>query len=900
VLENTVLAVKCLRLYDRFNSKMGVRLIAFIIIGVLSLAATLTLTSAIIIRSAFEQLYTDKLMVASHVLLAQYAPDDFIPFIEKLKAADGFEASARGYLSDRLLLTEPDAGNGGFAPDTAAARERMADYRKTFAALKDEEYFSIYKRLLEVRVGTGVKYLYVITDLGMDDAYVYLFDAIFQGDTVNAANDDFGTVDLKKNFIGVERVFETGETVLEYGDYGNMRTGALCYSYTPVLDDYGNVIAVIGADVNLQSLSSQLNTFLTLSVVLVVLLTLVFTIIIILLLRKIILRPIRKLSEVSSEIAEGNIYATVPNWITKRLDEMGSLGRLYRMMNTVFQNLFSNLSILFEAAIAGKLEARIDTAQFQGSFAQLVEKMNDTLDIIGVYFDSIPSTLVVLNSEYDIAYANQHFKNTFSGFPLPYLWQKMLNVTDEDDLPSLKKRFDDSLQKGEFTALASFEIGGETRWFTYVCNRIGNNNGAIVIVWDNTELVITKDKALSASHAKSEFLANMSHEIRTPMNAIIGMTSIAESTGDIERKDYAIVKIKEASHHLLGVINDILDMSKIESGKFELAPVEFDFQKMFQRIVNVIQFRVDEKKQELSLSIDGSIPRTLIGDEQRLAQVITNLLGNAVKFTPEYGMISVLARNAGEDNGVCTVQIEVTDTGIGISPEQQEKLFQSFQQAESSTSRKYGGTGLGLVISKNIVEAMNGSVWIESSLGKGATFAFTVQMRRGEESQELSGLGALSGARTDPLCDSPNAWEMKTEHSDRTDLFGGRRILLAEDVEINREIVLALLEPLHLEIDCAKNGKEAIEMFTKNSAEYDLIFMDLQMPEMDGFEATNVIRNLDMPKAKTIPIVAMTANTFKEDINRCLASGMNGHIGKPVNYNLILEQIQFFIPAASS
>ena len=246
-------------------------------------------------------------------------------------------------------------------------------------------------------------------------------------------------------------------------------------------------------------------------------------------------------------------------------------------------------------------------------------------------------------------------------------------------------------------------------------------------------LKITMHSLEIASRAKSDFLANMSHEIRTPMNAIIGMTSIGKSTTDIDRKTNCFEKIESASTHLLGIINDILDMSKIEVGKFELAPVEFRFEKMFQQVVNVINFRIEEKRQKFTVYIDRNIPQFLVGDEQRLAQVITNLLGNAVKFTPEKGSIGINTYFLGEEDGICTIEISIRDTGIGISPEQQAKLFQSFQQAESSTSRKFGGTGLGLSISKSIVEMMGGEIKLESELGKGSVFSFTVRVSRGEK-----------------------------------------------------------------------------------------------------------------------------------------------------------------------
>jgi signal transduction histidine kinase/ActR/RegA family two-component response regulator len=382
------------------------------------------------------------------------------------------------------------------------------------------------------------------------------------------------------------------------------------------------------------------------------------------------------------------------------------------------------------------------------------------------------------------------------------------------------------------------------------------------------------------SRHKSAFLANMSHEMRTPMNAIIGMTTIGKTAPDIERKDYCFKKIEDASTHLLGVINDVLDISKIEADKFELSSEEFNFENMLQHAVNVINFRIDEKRQQFSVHIDQAIPKILVGDEKRLAQVVTNLLGNAVKFTPERGCISLASHYMGEENGLYTIQISVTDTGIGISSEQQESLFQPFQQAESGTTRKYGGTGLGLVISKRIVEMMGGSIWIESELDKGSTFAFTIQVHSNTQAYS-------------PVTGKQQA---EKEQANIEGVFAGRRILLAEDMEINREIVKALLEPTRVEIDCATNGKEALSMFMQSSEKYDVIFMDMQMPEMDGYEATRRIRALDLPKAKTIPIIAMTANVFREDVEKCLQAGMNSHIGKPLNFNDVIERLHTFLP----
>jgi len=404
------------------------------------------------------------------------------------------------------------------------------------------------------------------------------------------------------------------------------------------------------------------------------------------------------------------------------------------------------------------------------------------------------------------------------------------------------------------------------------------------------ELVIQSEEARSASRAKSAFLANMSHEIRTPMNAIIGMSAIGKSDSGIERKDYCFAKIEDASRHLLGIINDILDMSKIEANKFELSPEKFVFENMIQSAVNVVNFRIDEKKQKFAVHIDKEIPGILIADDQRLAQVVTNLLWNAVKFTPELGSIDLDARFLGEKDGLCSVEITVRDTGIGISPEQRENLFCSFQQAEASTARRYGGTGLGLAISKNIVEMMGGTIRVESELGKGSAFTFTVLA----EKDSAAGGAANSAAGADR--------GQKEGKRDLDGLFAGRRVLLAEDVEINREIVLALFERTRLEIDCAENGAVAVHKFNEAPGRYDLIFMDIQMPEMDGYEATRRIRAIEAGRnagagggaafPKQIPIIAMTANVFREDIEKCLEAGMNSHVGKPLNFSEVLDKLK--------
>jgi signal transduction histidine kinase/ActR/RegA family two-component response regulator len=377
---------------------------------------------------------------------------------------------------------------------------------------------------------------------------------------------------------------------------------------------------------------------------------------------------------------------------------------------------------------------------------------------------------------------------------------------------------------------------------------------------------------------KSDLLANMSHEIRTPMNAIIGLAHLMRADTLTPRQREQLAKIDRSANHLLNIINDILDLSKIETGKLQLEVADLDLDEVLGNVRSILSARLDDK--QIGLVIDCEpINFRLRGDQTRLSQALLNYASNAIKFS-DGGTVTIRVRKRSETNHTVVLRFEVTDHGIGISPFDQQRLFNAFEQADSSTTRKYGGSGLGLAITKRLAQLMHGEVGLSSAPGKGSTFWFTAELEK------------AGAAMTEEIAGTERN---ESPESILRNEYPGRRVLVAEDEPVNREIAVYLLEAVGLDVDTAADGEQAVAL--ASGKRYDFILMDMQMPHLDGLDATRQIRKLG--QGRDTPIVALTANVFSEDKARCLDAGMNDHLAKPIRAEALYDALLRWIRPSS-
>lgn len=498
------------------------------------------------------------------------------------------------------------------------------------------------------------------------------------------------------------------------------------------------------------------------------------------------------------------------------------------------------------------------------------------------FLESVPDAIIIVNHEGNIQYSNRQTEFLFG-----YKKSEIIGNKIELLIPNRFKEAHQNHRNKYFSNIKVRRMGEGMQLFAkhknqtefpveislsklnteknlLVCASIRDVSSQKKI---ENELKEAIENAENAVKAKQQFLSNMSHEIRTPMNAIIGFTKVILKTNLTKKQKKYMSAIKMSGDTLIVLINDILDLAKVDAGKMSFEKLPFKLSLSIATLLHLFETKIQEKKLELIINYDSTIPDVLEGDAIRLNQIFLNLISNAIKFTPE-GKINISTRNLAEDDENITIEFSVTDTGIGIENENLEKIFENFQQAHNQTSRIFGGTGLGLAIVKKLVEAQGGNIRVESEVNKGSTFSFILTFKK---------------TNKEPLYDNETI-ELVDYPIDKI------KILVVEDVKLNQFLMKTLLNEFGFENDSAENGKVAIEKLEKNK--YDIILMDLQMQIMNGFEATDYIRN--KLKLQT-PIIALTADVTTVDLEKCKALGMNDYITKPIDDCLLYSKIVSFI-----
>ena len=979
------------------------------------------------IRRMYEEDFTERVLLTNAIMATIIDSEDVSFFAELIRNQDdAFRQRQVQFYYDREKYTQL-VEEGASEEQIEELFNRLTDFHNELTSLKTEKYWNTIHELKRLRDISHSTYLYVLADTGLqtkdgEALFTFILDAEDDVEYGGITSDGLGTCNIAEDHA---KEIYTTKKQMERVAYYNAIYGELYYAYAPIFNNSGDVIGVMGTDLELEHMKGSIsnsallfNAIFLLSFVIILLFIFAF-------LRIGITRPLSGLTQTARELAQGNVYSPVPEASLKQRDEIGTLANAINDMGFTYQEMISSTEKLFDAANIGRLDVRNDAGKFKGDIQNVIRQINGTLDSMTLYLNNIPESIFIMSKDLEMYFRNDQFIRRFGDIEASRFISQLLPPGRQEEPDSDERQ---QYLKEQVSGILSRPNNNLTAWINNLCfsiilkeivlpNEMAENS-ILVIAVDITDLMNEKEKAQAAARAKSDFLSRMSHEMRTPMNAIIGMTKISENTNDVSKMRHCLSTIGVSSGHLLDIINDVLDMSKIEAGKFELENVPMNIEKMLMKVCNLVIDNIEKKNLKFNVVLSRDLNLNYIADDLRLSQVITNLLSNALKFTPEGGKITLTVEKTGQKENINTMRFSVCDSGIGMTSEQCARLFNAFEQADGSVSRKYGGTGLGLAISKSIVEKMGGRIWIESEMGAGSTFIFEVSLERAPRQDtvifdgirpedirllivendddarkrflsitESFGISADSSANvgetlafvegaghkgrpydivfldydmpgtsgidfvnllsgkidkntviivttylewhrieklalennisryiTKPLFPSSvlnaindimgstlKSLDIKTTTTREAPDLSGVSIILAEDVEINREIFLALLEETRISIDCAENGIVAVDKFRLNPDKYDLIIMDIQMPEMDGYQATKTIRayedeleKKDGNPRKRIPIIAMTANAFKEDIDRCLESGMNDHLAKPIDEKSVMEKIIYY------
>ncbi len=838
--------------------------------------------SYVSISAAYRNFFNEKILLANRIIKVQIHAEKVEKYIARVSGNEEFKKMQAAFYEAREELRAMKLERG--TPDRARKDELerlVKEFYRECEKFKGDEYYHILQQLDGLKKASGAQYVYIFADTGVKDMYTYIFDAGDAGTDTALDEDGLGTVETHEYF-GKEasEIFSTGEPMREAVEYVNDLYGPLFFAYAPLLDENGKTIAVVGTDISGNEMYRQINTMIMLSVLVFLFLTAVVVLAVWFFFRSSIAKPINAIKENAARVSNGDVYAPIPKTVLALPTELGLLARAVHSMSAVYQNMISSTEDLFEAAIVGRLDVRNDPSRFNGDISRVIEQINGTLDAIILYLNSMHEAMFIAGPHFEMMFFNKRFNELFGGMPPADFFRAALPDFAGLDDADLYRQVKLLLVEGSFSATVWLATGGKGQaCFAVTVSDImppgSNQSNMLALAADVTDLMLEKEKAQAASVAKSEFLSRISHELRTPMNVIIGMATLGLN-GDKEQAIERFKAIDAASRQLLNIINDVLDMSRIESGKMEIYNDSFRLCSLLEECGELFRLQAEEKGIRLDVVCGPDIPPMLRGDSRHLRQILINLLGNAMKFTNNGGKTEAKAALVRQDGANARILFSVNDTGIGMSADFLKRIFSPFEQEDVYLQRRYVGTGLGLTICKNLVELMGGAISVESEPGRGSRFSFELAFTISDEEPETAESGetcADSGADFTALA--------------------GMKIMLVDDIEINRMILMEMLEPYNIQITEAGDGAEAVRLF-ENSAPgaFDLIFMDIQMPELNGYDATRRLRALPRPDARKIPIVAMTANALQQDADLAIASGMNGHISKPIDLEYCLNVLR--------